>query len=127
MLKVMKFSRSANLFSYFGPVRNPWPVRATAGEAKSTASFTRTVDQGVDSSGVETRGAGGAGAPLKFVKGGLSPPEIYLFLVNTYLKVSLYILLAHALLYILTLQQLAMLVQRSGSRKGSTATSSVIS
>ena len=47
MLKVMTFSRSANLFSYFGPVRNPWPVRATASEAKSTASFTRTVDQGV--------------------------------------------------------------------------------
>ena len=44
-----------------------------------------------------------------------------LFLVNTYLKVSLYILLTHTLLYILTLQKLAMLVQRSGSRKGSTA------
>ena len=81
-------------------------------------------------SGVGTRGAGGAGAPLKFVKGGLSPLKwtcLYLFLVNTYLKVSLYILLAHALLYILTLQQLAMLVQRSGSRKGSTAMRSMIS
>ena len=66
-------------------------------------------------------GWGGAGAPLKFVKGGLSPPEMNLFLVNTYLKVSLYILLTHTLLYILTLQKLAMLVQRSGSRKGSTA------
>ena len=50
----------------------------------------------VQSSGVGTRGAGGAGAPLKFVKGGLSPPEMNLFLVNTYLKVSLYILLTHA-------------------------------
>ena len=98
-------------------------------EARLTLSRIKVQNSRINS-GVGTRGAGGARAPLKFVKGGLSPLKwtcLYLFLVNTYLKVSLYILLAHALLYILTLQQLAMLVQRSGSRKGSTATCSVIS
>ena len=42
--------------------------------------------------GVGTRGAGGAWAPLKFVKGGLSPPEMNLVLkvgLKTYLKVGL--------------------------------------
>ena len=61
-------------------------------------------------------GAGGAGALLKFVKGGLSLPEMGHFLVNTYLKVSLYILLAHACTTVLILQQLAVChgVQCSG-------------
>ena len=48
--------------------------------------------------GVGTRGAGGL-EPPKICERGAQPPEMSLLLVNTYLKVGLYILLAHALLY----------------------------